>query len=139
MKGSSENVHEEEDHVVVDKADVTDKIDVTEEVPNDDSDGNTNLGDDIVLSSCTVRDSVLAGGRLSDGNFVGPVVVVVEGAMVAVEGAVVVVEGAVVVAVEGAVVVAVEGAVVVVDKDVTMQMFLFLPMLFLLRHMMMTT
>lgn len=52
------------------KADVTDKIDVTEEVPNDDSDGNTNLGDDIVLSSCTVRDSVLAGGRLSDRNFV---------------------------------------------------------------------
>ena len=26
MKGSSENVHEEEDHVVVDKADVTDKL-----------------------------------------------------------------------------------------------------------------
>ena len=63
----------------------------------------------------------------------------VEGAVVvAVEGAMVAVEGAVVVAVEGAVVV-VEGAVVVVDKDVAMQMFLFLPMLFLLRHMMMTT
>lgn len=40
--------------------------------------------------------------------------------------------------VEGAVVVVVEGAVVV-DKDVAMQMCLYLPMLFLLRHMMMTT